>query len=673
MGLHHGQHVLYFLVGAYHTKRVARKNAHVASWHGIGHAVALHIDHIHVVVLAQAGLGQRLAHKGATVAHAHVGQVKVAHQHVVLARAAVLTLVHVVEKALLHPVDALAQQRREHQDEQQAQGRGAHDRVERRERGLEIKERNPQGDQKTDDRHHPEGHIAYFSTLTHQLCTLLSLGARHDDAIQERRHQAKAAQGCQQAPPVPGYGLVDERHDDVAYREPQCNHHHGVDHKRDEVAPHHLVPQLPRLAHLAVGSVLAVALEQHAPLLGQVAGHPVVAGQCLLDEKRREKRGDDRHGHNDGIYVLAQHAQLGARSGEDKRELAYLREAEARLHGRLERLASDHHAKGAKGDHTHNHHHGEQQNDAGIVPHEHRVDHHAHRNEKHGPKEVFHRGDDALDALGLGCASQYRAYHKGTKGQRESRPHCQRGHAEAQSHGNDEQELVANEAPELLEQAGNDKDAHSEPNDEIERELEHGLKHLVALYPLVDGYRRENDQQHHGHEVLDDEHRHHPGHKAAVLEVEVGERLDDDGGRRHRYHAAQKYRIDGGIAQHAAHDKSHSHHAHHNNQAGEQGRAAHFHQFLEAELEAQREQEHHDAQLGPEADVGRIGHRGQKLEVRAGDEAGHDVTQHQGLLEQFKHDGSNSSQHQDECEVAYERLYQVGVHCAVKSWVRWSM
>lgn len=98
------------------------------------------------------------------------------------------------------------------------------------------------------------------------------------------------------------------------------------------------------------------------------------------------------------------------------------------------------------------------------------------------------------------------------------------------------------------------------------------------------------------------------------------------------------------------------HHAADYEQCRHHGRSTRIDEFLETEFESQREQQHDDAYLRPEVDVGFGRNRGEICEVRAGKKACDDIAQHHGLLEPFEDDGRDGSEYEDERKVSDKAL-----------------
>ena len=101
------------------------------------------------------------------------------------------------------------------------------------------------------------------------------------------------------------------------------------------------------------------------------------------------------------------------------------------------------------------------------------------------------------------------------------------------------------------------------------------------------------------------------------------------------------------------HADAQHHHGKDDDDAGDDGRGSHLHDFLEGEIETEREEGEDDTDVCPGLDIRLVHHRHGIWHVGRHEEARHDVTQHQGLLEPLEDEGNNASHHQDEGEVFY--------------------
>ena len=464
--------------------------------------------------------------------------------------------------------------------------------------------------------------------------------------------QSTVTHAATSPPHTPGR-LSRHRGHQEAERQGHDGHaHDGVDHRDAQQGHDELAPQALMVHRMPARGI---ARQERLPTLGQVRVHILRGGPGQADHVGRQERGDDRHRHHDGVEEVSRHAQRHAQRGDDEGKLADLRQAEAALHGRLQRLAGQEHAQRAEQGLARDHGQRDDQDGHGIGHDHRRVHHHAHGHEEDGPEQVLHRGDQPLDMLGLYRLGQDGAHDEGAKRGREARARRQHHHAEAHGQGHDEQRLVAHQAAALLQQQGDEVDAHHEPQDEEEEQLGHALQHLRALEVVAHGHRAEHHHQDDGQDVLQDEHAQHQPRELLLAQPQVVESLVDDGGGRHGDHPAQEEAVhlappEGRTHRHAQQDHAEDHRA-----RRDHCRAAHLDDLLEAELQPQGEEQEHHADVRPHLHAGALHHRGREGHVRAGQEAGHDVAQHQRLLQPLEDQRHDARAEQDQGEVGYQR------------------
>ncbi len=112
---------------------------------------------------------------------------------------------------------------------------------------------------------------------------------------------------------------------------------------------------------------------------------------------RRSESGKHRHSHHYRIDSRVKHTERHTQRRDDKRELAYLREGEARLHRYAKRLSCNKHPESAKQNHAGYHHSREQQYRPEVLDYDIKVDHHADRYEEYRAKQVLDRTHHSLD------------------------------------------------------------------------------------------------------------------------------------------------------------------------------------------------------------------------------------------------------------------------------------
>ena len=71
------------------------------------------------------------------------------------------------------------------------------------------------------------------------------------------------------------------------------------------------LPQACSLTAFAFAGIATIPIEQAGPTLGQQFVHQVVTRHGLLDKEWRGESRQHRHGHNDGVDALVEHAQTG--------------------------------------------------------------------------------------------------------------------------------------------------------------------------------------------------------------------------------------------------------------------------------------------------------------------------------------------------------------------------
>ena len=83
---------------------------------------------------------------------------------------------------------------------------------------------------------------------------------------------------------------------------------------------------------------VGITVEPHVPALGQMTVHEVGSRFCQPDHIRSEESGDDRHRHNNRIQEIARNLERHTQRSDDEGKLTDLCQAEAALHGHLQRL-----------------------------------------------------------------------------------------------------------------------------------------------------------------------------------------------------------------------------------------------------------------------------------------------------------------------------------------------
>ena len=343
-------------------------------------------------------------------------------------------------------------------------------------------------------------------------------------------------------------------------------------------------------------------------LVGQMLLHDLVAWRGKAYHIRCKEGGDDRNRHDHRIQELANDAQRQSQRGDDERELAYLSHGEAASHGRLERLTAQHETKGSQYSLTYQDGEHEGKDRQGIVDQDLWINQHTHRHKEDGSEEVFNRLYQLDDFLCLNGLGKDAAHDEGTESTGESHLGGQHRHAAAESEGHDEKRLAVDEFAHRPEEEWDGKDAHDEPQDEEEDNLDDRLKHLFAVGRASSCDGRKHHHHDNGKNVFQDEHTHHHTGKLLLPQSHVVEGLIDDGGGTHGKHASEEDAVHLVPAESMTHADAQHHHTEHDDDGGDDGRCSHLHDLLEREIESEREQGEDDADVCPGLNVVVVDH-----------------------------------------------------------------
>ena len=127
---------------------------------------------------------------------------------------------------------------------------------------------------------------------------------------------------------------------------------------------------------------------------------------------RSKKSSDNRYGYYDRIQKMACHVQRHSQRGDDKGELANLRQTKAALHSRLQRLPGKQYPQRSEQGLSGNNRQRNDNNRSGILHYHQRVYHHTYGYEKYGAEQILHRFNQTLDTLRFYRFSQNRPHNK---------------------------------------------------------------------------------------------------------------------------------------------------------------------------------------------------------------------------------------------------------------------
>ena len=113
-----------------------------------------------------------------------------------------------------------------------------------------------------------------------------------------------------------------------------------------------------------------------------------------------------------------------------------------------------------------------------------------------------------LHPLGVDGPGQERAGQERTQLRGQTDLFRQHGHEEAQTQGEDEQDLIVHEAHQLFHHRGDQIDAQDQPQGQVQQQQADALGQGKAADGLGHGDGREDDHGENGDDVLDDQGAH---------------------------------------------------------------------------------------------------------------------------------------------------------------------
>ena len=504
--------------------------------------------------------------------------------------------------------------------------------------------RDDEGDGDEDAQEHQGQYRPFVAVfLPHQPdCRMLDVVAVDGQAVEERCHDHQrdaeayaVAQGLVQVGHRPGEQLVEV---ELGSQE-DGDEDHAVERHAQEIGPQQLLPfaLLLRGRTARVGRGIELGQDLDRQLLIEEVAHR----RGSFDHIGRGEGRDDRHRDDDRIDEAPHHPQAHAQARYDEGKLAQLRQAETRVDRRVHAAARHQRAHRAEERHAQHRGDGQDEDREPVLRDDSGIDQHAHRHEEDGAEEVFDAGYQLADVLSFNGFRENGTHDESAQRRGEARVAGQRHHAEAQADRHQQQDLVVQVAARPFQEGGDDIDAHQEPQDQEEQQLGQAHEHLAARELVGRGDGREQHHQHHRDEVFHHQRAENQRGVGLVLEPQVVVSLDDDGRGGHRHQAAQEDGFHGAPAHGVPHHVACDEHADAHEACRDERAAAHLEQLLEAELQAEGEEQEDDADLGPLLHGFRAGDA-EEPQVRSHDEARDDVAQDERLLERFRYDGEES-------------------------------
>ena len=97
---------------------------------------------------------------------------------------------------------------------------------------------------------------------------------------------------------------------------------------------------------------------------------------------------------------------------------------------------------------------------------------------------------------------------------------------------------------------------------------------------------------------------------------------------------------------------AHKEHTKNNHSSGNKGRATHLFELIKAKFQAQSKEQKDNADFRPSLHVDLVGNSREKDEIGAGDKASDNIAQHQGLVDFFEKNSSNTSDQKNHGQVS---------------------
>ena len=372
------------------------------------------------------------------------------------------------------------------------------------------------------------------------------------------------------------------------------------------------------------------------PLGGHQLHHDAVAEHD--DEGRGQHR--QHHGREDGVHQRRRHQALRLRQRQQhETELPGLGQvqpgAQRHPHGGAQpaRQQGDQRQLEQQGQHQ------QRQHQRPALQHDVPVQHHADGDEEQAQQHVVERPDVGLHLVFVFGLRHQHAGDEGTERQAQPRQLGKPGQAQRDQQQVEHEQLFA--APPRHQReppAHHPLAAHQQQGDEYGG-LEHGKTHGFQQLVGRGAQRRDQHQQRHHGQVLEQQDAHHPLAVFTLQLQPLGHELHHDGGAAHRQGPRQRHGglpahlpvrgEQGGQQQRSADGHHHGHQ--HLQQAQPEHMAAHRAQLGQTEFQPDGEHQEHHPKLTQVAHPGRV--LRQRQRVRADQHPGGQVAQHGRQLE----------------------------------------
>ncbi|MNK99579.1 hypothetical protein D3C87_1199830 [compost metagenome] len=398
----------------------------------------------------------------------------------------------------------------------------------------------------------------------------------------------------------------------------------------------------------------------HQPFVGGKAQHDGVA---VLDQERRRQHRQQHRGQDDldqhrihqpdPVDLVQQHEAELARlrqpqTGTDGHTLP--RAEQPRQHRDQHQLEQDRHEQ-------------QPQHQPDVRNHHADVQQHADGDEEQPQQHVAERLDVLLHLVPVGRFRDQHARQERAERHRQAQPLGQRGHAERDQQQVQHEQFLRAPRRHHVEPAAHQPLPDEEDQAEGHHDLDRGQAQGRRQLPGVARERRDDDQQRHHGQILEQQHA---DDVAAVLGLQLhalGKHLGDDGRRGHGQRPAQRHRGLPGQASPGRERPAGRHHEphrqHHLGAAQPEHEPFHRAELAQVELEPDREHQEDHAEFGQVLGLGGIA--GQRERVGTDQDANRQVAQHGWQLQHAEsHHAENGGGQQHEGQFQ-RRMHSAGL------------
>jgi hypothetical protein len=373
---------------------------------------------------------------------------------------------------------------------------------------------------------------------------------------------------------------------------------------------------------------------------------------ALLGQKgRRQHRKNG--GAEEGLEAGgADQPGLASLPEEDEGELADLRQRDPDDDGNPEAMAEEDHRE--RPDHgLSDEDEGEEHRDEkGLLGQDARVEEHPDRDEEDGVECVPQRGNVGHGLVSVVRLGEDQARQEGSERRGQSGPGRGEGRRENQEENRNDEDFLLARARQGPDESRDGDSSRDDEDGGRDHHLAQSTEDRKEISRRL--LRQDIDREQHGNdrEVLDDQD---PHEKPAVRRVEfppVGQKLQDDGRRREGDEIPEEETAAGGVAGRGRDPHDEGDRSAQLDGPGDGRDLPQATQAAEGELEAHREEEEHDAELGQRFDGPDVADQSEA--ERAQQDAGGEIADERRLPEAMQEEGGAQSREEDQRERTQE-------------------